>query len=644
MSRRPHPLKDHWQEQRLFLSRVIAAAVVIVALTGVLIARLVQLQIIDYQRFSELSQGNRLRIEPLAPTRGLIYDRNGAVVAENLPTWQLVAVPEQVDDLDAALHDLETLKLLNPAEHDSLIDLIRSHRAFERVKLTNLTETQAARFAVRRHRFPGIDIEEGLVRYYPFGEAAAHAVGYVGSISRRDLERIDRREYAATSHIGKIGIERSYEDVLHGQVGYRQQVVNAQGRVLLDSAADGGDEEAALGGLETKWPVPGDNLVLSLDMRMQLAAQEALEGSRGAAIVIDPNNGDVLALVSSPSFDPNRLAAGLSPQDYNALNTDPDKPLFNRALAGQYPPGSTIKPFVGLAGLHFEDILPSDKAYCPGYFTLPGQTHRYRDWRPQGHGSVDLHEAIVESCDVYFYRLAADLGVDNLEHMLEAFGFGSATGIDIDGENVGVVPSREWKRKHFRRPEDQVWFPGETVIAGIGQGYTLVTPLQLASAVATLAARGTRYRPRLLLGTENAISREVQWAEPGAVAAVDDVAPVHWQTIHDAMVGVTKDLHGTARAAMLKTPYTVAAKTGTAQVITVAQDEKYDRDEIGERLRDHGLFVAFAPAEAPEVAVAVVVENGEHGGSAAGPVARKIMDAWYTARGENRKDYVARQH
>jgi penicillin-binding protein 2 len=644
MSRRPHSLKDHWQEQRLFLSRVIAAGVVVVALTGVLIARLVQLQIIDYQRFSELSQGNRLRIEPLAPTRGLIYDRNGAVVAENLPTWQLVAVPEQVDDLDVALHDLEDLKLLNPADHDSLVDLMRSHRAFERVKLTNLTETQAARFAVRRHRFPGIDIEEGLVRYYPFGAAAAHAVGYVGSISLRDLERIDRRDYAATSHIGKIGIERSYEDVLHGQVGYRQQVVNAQGRVLLDSAADAGDEEAALGGLETKWPVPGDNLVLSLDMRMQLAAQEALEGSRGAAIVIDPNNGDVLALVSSPSFDPNRLAAGLSPQDYNALNTDPDKPLFNRALAGQYPPGSTIKPFVGLAGLHFEDVLPSDKAYCPGYFTLPGQTHRYRDWRPQGHGSVDLHEAIVESCDVYFYRLAADLGVDNLEHMLEAFGFGSATGIDIDGENVGVVPSREWKRKHFRRPEDQVWFPGETVIAGIGQGYTLVTPLQLASAVATLAARGTRFRPRLLLGTENAISREVQWAEPAAAPGVDDVAPAHWQTIHEAMVGVTKELHGTARAAMLKTPYTVAAKTGTAQVITVAQDEEYDRDEISERLRDHGLFVAFAPAEAPEVAVAVVVENGEHGGSAAGPVARKIMDAWYAGRTQTRTDYVARQH
>ncbi|HEU4619374.1 MAG TPA: penicillin-binding protein 2 [Gammaproteobacteria bacterium] len=669
MSRRPNTFKDHWEEQRLFLSRVIAAGVIVVVLTGVLIARLVQLQIIDYQRFSELSQGNRLRIEPLAPTRGLIYDRNGAVLAENLPTWQLVAVPEQVTDLDAVLRELEGLKLLDASDHDSLIDLIRSHRAFERVKLTNLTETQAARFAVRRHRFPGIDIEEGLVRYYPFGEAAAHAIGYVGSISKRDLERIDRTNYAATSHIGKVGIERSYEDLLHGQVGYRQQVVNAQGRVLLDSASESGDEEAALGGLETKWPVPGDNLVLSLDMRVQLAAQQALAGARGAAIAIDPNNGDVLALVSSPSFDPNRLSAGLSAQDYNALNTDPNRPLFNRALQGQYPAGSTIKPFVGLAGLRFHSVLPADKVYCPGYFTLPGQTHRYRDWRPQGHGSVDLHEAIVESCDVYFYRLASNLGIDNLSQMLEAFGFGAETGIDIDGESAGVVPSREWKKKHFSRPENQVWFPGDTVNAGIGQGYTLVTPLQLASAVATLAASGARFRPRFLIGTENAISREVAWADPAALASIDDVAPENWQAIRDAMIGVTKDLHGTARAAMLKTPYTVAAKTGTAQAISVGQDEKYDRDDIDERLWDHGLLIAFAPAEAPEIAVAVVVENGEHGGSAAGPVARKIMDAWYAGRtqaksvqannvqaknvqaniveatnDEAKNDYVARQH
>jgi penicillin-binding protein 2 len=643
MARRVHPLKDHWREQRLFLSRVIAAAVIVVVLTGALITRLVQLQIIDYQRFSELSQGNRLRIEPLPPTRGLIFDRNGLIVAENLPTWQLVAIPEQIVSLDDVLRQLEDLQLLDPDDHGVLVDLIRSHRGFERVKLSNLSETQAARFAVRRHRFPGIDIQEGLVRYYPFGEAAAHAIGYVGSISARDLERIDRRDYAATSHIGKIGVERSYEDVLHGQVGYRQQVVNAQGRVLLDPAAGRADEDAALGGLETKWPVPGDNLVLSLDMRVQLAAQQALEGSRGAAIAIDPNNGDVLALVSSPSFDPNRLATGLSPEDYNALNADPDKPLFNRALAGQYPPGSTIKPFVGLAGLHYESIVADDHFYCPGYFTLPGQTHRYRDWRRQGHGAMDLHEAIVESCDVYFYHLASDLGIDNLEHMLEAFGFGAPTGIDIDGENSGVVPSREWKRRHFSRREDQVWFPGETVIAGIGQGFTLVTPLQLASAAATLAARGARYEPRLLIGTENALSREVEWTDPGALDAVD-IAPEHWQVVHDAMVGVTQDLHGTGRAPMQGTPYTVAAKTGTAQVINVAQEEDYDRDEIAERLRDHGLFVAFAPAEAPEIAVAVVVENGEHGGSGAGPVARKIMDAWYSGRGEEKQDYVARQH
>src|SRR5690606_38233481 len=488
MPKRSPTLKDHWREQRLFLSRVAASAVVVLLLTAVLVGRLVQLQVFDYQRFSELSQDNRLRIEPLPPTRGLIYDRNGLVIAENLPTWQLVAIPEQIADLDAVLRDLAMLGLVDEGEHQTLVDLIRSHRGFERVKLRNLTEAEAARFAVRRHRFPGIDIQEGLVRYYPFGPASAHAVGYVGSISQSDLERIDRRNYAGTSHIGKTGIERTYEDVLHGQVGYRQQVVNARGRVLLDPAEEGG----TVAGLETKWPVPGRNVVLSLDMRLQLASYEALLGSRGAAVAIDPRNGDVLALVSMPAFDPNRLAAGLSRSDFAALQADNDRPLFNRALAGRYPPGSTIKPFLGFAALHYEKRTEHDHTYCPGFFRLPGNTHRYRDWRPQGHGSIDLRGAIVQSCDVYFYQLAVDLGIERMAGTMRSSGIGQRTGIDINGEIGGVVPSPEWKRAQpqFKRPEDKVWFPGETVIAGIGQGYMLVTPLQLAHATATLAARG----------------------------------------------------------------------------------------------------------------------------------------------------------
>ena len=637
---RPQTLKDPWQEQRLFLSRLIAAAVIVVVLTGILIGRLVQLQIVNYQRFSDLSQGNRFRIEPLPPNRGLIFDRNGLVIAENLPNWELVAVAEEIDNLDDTLHSLEDLGLVDPAEHDNLRDLVRSHRGFERVKLSNLTEEQAATFAVRRFRFPGIDIQEALARYYPFGEASAHAVGYVGSISLADLERIDRSDYAATSHIGKTGIERAYEDVLHGHVGYRQQVVNAQGRVLFDPADTQAASSAnAVGGLETKWPQPGKNVVLSLDMHLQLVAEEAMANLRGAVVAIDPTNGDVLALVSTPSFDPNRFATGLSRPDFVALNTDPDKPLFNRALAGTYPPGSTIKPFIALTALQHESVDPDKEFHCPGEFHLPGQTHRYREGRGGVHGDVNLHEAIVRSCDVYFYQLAFDMGIDDMAAGLKAFGFGAPTGLDISGENAGVVPSPEWKKKNFSRREDQVWFPGETVITGIGQGFTLVTPLQLASAEATLAARGVRHAPRLLIGTEDAVTRDVQWNEPKVLPGVDDTDPTHWQTIHDALVGVTSEPHGTGRAAMEGTTYKVAGKTGTAQVFSVGQDEKYHEADVDERLRDHGLFVAYAPADAPRIAIAVVVENGGWGSGAAAPVVRKILDAYFAAQ----QEYVARE-
>lgn len=621
-------LKDHWQEQRLFLSRIIAAAVVVLILAGVLVTRLVHLQILDYQRFAELSQGNRFRIEPMPPTRGIIYDRNGTVIAENRPNWELVAIGEQIDNLDRTLRSLEDLGLIDPGEHDTLRNLIRSHRGFERVKLSNLTEEQAATFAVRRHLFSGVDIQEALSRYYPFGDASAHAIGYVSSISAQDLERIDRSNYAGTSHIGKTGIERAYEERLHGQVGYRQLVVNAQGRVI----------DAASTGVEPKLPVPGQNVVLSLDMKLQLAAQEAMQDMRGAVVAIDPRNGDVLALVSTPSFDPNRFAAGLSRADYVALTADIDKPMYNRALAGVYPPGSTVKPFLALAALENEAMTPDEERYCPGHFRLPGQTHRYRDWRPQGHGNVDMRGAIVQSCDVYFYHLAVAMGIDAMAAGLKEFGFGSPVGLDINGEGSGVVPSREWKQKQFARREDQIWFPGETVITGIGQGYMLVTPIQLAHAGATFAARGQRFTPRLLIGTEDPLTREVQHFEPKPLASVADQDPADWQLVHDAMVGVTADPRGSARAPMQGTVYSVAGKTGTAQVIGIAQDERYREEEIDERLRDHGLFVAFAPADAPTIALGVVVENGGGGARAAAPVARQIFDAFFAA-----ENYVARQ-
>ena len=642
MASNPQHLKDHWQESRLFLSRLIAAAVIVLVLTGVLIGRLVQLQVLDYERFSDLSQGNRFKIEPLPPIRGLIFDRNGLVIADNLPSWQLVAVREEMSGVEETLRALEDEGLVNPGEHETLVDTLQSRRAFERVKLSNLTEKQAAMFAVRRHRFPGVDIQEALTRYYPYGEAAAHAIGYVGSISKEDLERIDRADYAGSTQIGKTGLERAYEDVLHGKVGWRQQVRNARGRVLYDPAIDSADQAVGLlSGVETTWPEPGDNIYTSLDMHLQLAAVRALAesrvdaatgevvpGARGAVVAIDPANGDVLAFVSYPSYDPNRFANGLSRTDYNSLLTDIGKPLVNRVFGG-YPPGSTVKPFVALIALE-DDIISADKqVYCPGHYSLPGQTHRYRDWKPEGHGSLNLLGAIAQSCDVYFYRLAVDMGIDRLAAGARRFGFGEATGIDISGESSGVVPSPEWKRTRYTRREDKVWFPGETVIAGIGQGAWSVTPIQLAHATATLAARGARYAPRLRVGVENALTGDTTWDEPRRVEGVEDVDPVHWQIINDSMVSVTSGPRGSARARFEKITYSVAGKTGTAQVVGIAQDQRAKEVELADEHVDHGLFVAYAPAEAPTIALAVVVENGGGGSSAAAPVARKILDAYF---------------
>lgn len=633
------PFKNHWKEQRLFLSRLIAAGIIILLSTGVLVSRLFQLQIVEHQQFAAMSQGNRLRIEPLAPTRGLIFDRNGVVLAENLPTWELVLIPEEVADLDVALDALEALGLVDPDDRNGLTELVRSHRGFERVKLRNLTEEEAARFAVRRHHFPGVDIREGLVRSYPYGEAVAHALGYVASISPADLRRIERSEYAASSNIGKTGVERSYEQLLHGVVGYRQQVVNAPGRVLFDPAANTGLAGAGASptGLETKWPIPGDNLILAIDIRLQLAAAAAMEGVRGAVVAIDPTNGDVLTFFSAPSFDLNRFPTGLSRTDLRALTTDSDEPLFNRALAGTYPPGSVIKPFLALAALDYGVVDADHEIMCPGYFMLPGQSRRYRDWKPQGHGRMDLHQAIIESCDVYFYQLAVTLEIDSIAQFLRTFGFGAATGLDISGEARGIVPSREWKRSRFARPEEQIWFPGETVITGIGQGFTLVTPLQLAHANATLASRGKPFQPRLVIGTENGMTGEVILLEPRAQLTLD-LDDADWQRIHDAMLGVTEDIGGSAREVMAGTAYRVAGKTGTVQVYSLAQDEEYDEENLDERLRDHGLFLAYAPAEAPSISLAVVVENRGGGSRTAAPIARQILDVYFTEA-----EYVARQ-
>ncbi|MGB5622597.1 MAG: penicillin-binding protein 2, partial [Gammaproteobacteria bacterium] len=460
-------LKDHWREQRLFLARVLASGAVVIGLTLFVMVRLVDLQVLRFEHFSELSRGNRVRIEPLPPTRGLIYDRNGIVLAENLPSYQLEMIPEQVDDIDLSLEALIGLGLLEADDLERIRAEIRRQPNFRPVALRyRLSEEEVARFAVRRQQFPGVEIQARLIRHYPYGSVAVHALGYVGSVSQADLQRLDPGDYAGTTHTGKIGVEFAQEDALHGSAGYRQVLVNAQGRILQE--------------LERTSPIPGSDVYLSLDLELQLAAEAALAGRRGSIVAIDPRNGQVLALVSQPGYDPNLFSAGISTREYRGLQEDPDIPLFNRALRGLYPPGSTIKPVIGLAGLHFGAVAPWQRVYCLGYYTLPGSSHRFRDWKREGHGPMNLNDAIAQSCDVYFYELALKLGIDNMHDFLDGFGLGHRSGIDVPAEKAGTLPSRQWKRDNFRRREDQVWFPGETLITGIGQGYLQTTPLQLA--------------------------------------------------------------------------------------------------------------------------------------------------------------------
>jgi penicillin-binding protein 2 len=638
---RAQPLKEPWREQRLFFGRIAVAAIMVLLLSAALIARLIQLQVQNHEHFSDLSRGNRLRIEPLPPIRGLIFDRNGVVLAENRPTWQLLLTPEDVADIPYTLNEL-TADGFIPVDDRARIDqLVKSQRRFEPVTLRyRVAEEDAYRFSVSSHRFPGVVMRPRLSRHYPFGAPAAHALGYVGSISVNDLERIDRSNYAGTAQIGKTGVEHRYEERLHGKVGYRQQVVNARGRILQGpTAAFLKSADAVAGNVDARLPTPGDNVILGLDIRLQLVAYEALGDFRGAAVGIDTSSGDVLFLVSTPAFDPNLFTSGISIADYQALNQDPNHPLFNRALSGSYPPGSTIKPFLGLAALIENTIDPTRRAMCPGFFTLPGHTHRYRDWKPQGHGLMDLHDSIVQSCDVYFYRLALGLGIDAMHGHLIEFGFGAPTGIDIRGEKAGLMPSREWKQTAFAKPGDRVWFPGETVITGIGQGFTLTTPLQLAHATAAMATSGERLKPRLVAAIEDGVSGARQQIASTSLGTATAASEGQWAAIQQAMVGVTSEPRGSGYASMHTATYSVAGKSGTAQVFTIEQEAEYNEDDVEERLRDHGLFIAYAPVEDPTIALAVVVENGGGGSRAAAPVVRLILDAYFASG-----DYVAHQH
>ncbi|MDB6162380.1 MAG: hypothetical protein JWO04_6086 [Gammaproteobacteria bacterium] len=620
MARGVH-IKDHWSEQRLFDQRAIVAGAIIILFTLGLLGRLFLLQVIRHDYYADLSQGNRVRTEPIPAARGLILDRQGEVVAGNQPAYQLELVPEEVPNLKAALDGLVQLDLIRAEDVDELKKTIRSRRAFDSVPVRlRMSDEDVGKFAVRRFEFQGVDIRTRQTRSYPNGDMGVHALGYVGAISEADLSHIDRAAYSGTFLIGKQGVESAYETKLHGVNGSRELLVNAQGRSV--------DKQGAfIPTLNTHAPTAGDDIVLAMDLKVQRAAEDALAGRRGAVVAIDPNNGDVIAMTSRPGFDPNMFGRGITRAEYGALKDSIDTPLLDRAMRGVYPPGSTVKPVIALAGLAYHLVDPDQTRFCAGQFHLPGSAHLYREGKGGHHGWMNLVEAIAKSCDVYFYSLADTIGVDRIAAFMSPFGFGRTTGLDISGELKGLLPTREWKASYFKRPADKMWFPGETVNFGIGQGYLNVTPLQMAHYVSVLASRGKVWKPRLVTGFRDALSGRLEPLAPVREPDVTLATPEEWSRIYAGMVGAVT--HGTAAGAVGKNAaYPIAGKTGTAQVFSVGQNEKYNEKTVSERLRDHSWFIAFAPADQPRIALAVIVENGGWGASAAAPIARKVLDAY----------------
>lgn len=604
-------IKDHHREARIFARRTGVAGVLILGCLSLIFIRYYRLQIVDHQIYVTQSNRNRVQVQPIAPTRGLIYDRSGRLLADNRPSYTLNIVREQTPDLDATLQSLRALVTLDAEDIEAFYKrLSQRRRPYEAIPLRyRLSEQEIARLAVNEYHLDGVEVTAELVRYYPYGDLFAHSIGYVGRISERELAAFDEAAYArysGTHTIGKLGIEKSYEDVLLGQVGSQQVEINARGRVLRS--------------LQTQDPIPGQNLTLTLDAHLQQVAHDALAGRRGAVVAIDVKTGGVLALVSTPAFNPNLFVTGISYADYNALNHSRDLPLFNRALQGQYPPGSTLKPMLGLAGLYYKVINAQSHVRDPGWYQLENDERFYRDWKKGGHGhSVNIHTAIEQSCDVFFYDLSFRMGIDRMHEFGSHFGLGAKTGIDIPNERSGIWPSRRWKRAVRGLP----WYPGDSLNMGIGQGAVLTTPLQLAVMTATLANKGVRYKPHLVL------SENQQPVEPERVD-FQDIRLEDWQVVERAMESVVHGLRGTARSISRKLHYRIAGKTGTAQVVGIAQGEEYDSEALEERLRDHALFVAFAPADNPQTAIAVIVENGEKSSQAA-KIARKFFDAEFMA-------------
>ena len=608
-------IKDEREEQRLFESRAWIGFFIISFCVLALLGRYVWLQVFAFDSFSTRSESNRVTVRPVVPNRGIIYDRRGRVIAENRPAYRLEIVPEKVPGkmpgLKALLDELSTLIVLSEDDRKSFHKSRRNYRVFDSVPVKfNLSEREVARFAVNRHRFQGVDVVPYLSRNYPYGELLTHVIGYTGRLDADDIASVDDGNYRGTRSIGKIGVEQFREKELHGTSGFERVETNVSGRVLTL--------------LERQDAIPGTDLVLSIDVAVQKAAWDALGDRPGSVVAIDPLDGSVIALVSKPAYDPNAFVDGISQRAYNDILNNPGRPLFNRALNGGYEPGSTLKPFVGLAGLELDLITPQTRVFSSGKFYIKGYSRPYRDWKDTGHGWVDIGSALEQSVNTYFYQLAKDMGIDRMHDYLSQFGFGSVTGIDVPGEGKGLLPSREWKRA----VKEQPWYPGETVIAGIGQGFNVVTPLQLANALAALVNGGTRYAPRLLYAAKPAGVEKANRIE----APVEMQIPVEdaqdWQTILDGMDRVVNGSRGTARRVAVDAHYRTGGKTGTAQVYQLGVDKAKNDSEIAEHLRDHAWFIAFAPVQAPRIAVAVVVEHGGHGASAAAPVARATLDAW----------------
>lgn len=604
-------LKNLHEEKKSFLARILFAGFVCLTMALVLILRLINLQIVQNDYYSTRADDNRMRLTPVPPVRGLIYDRHGALLAQNKPAFVLEITPEQVDNLDLTLKNLAPLVALSEKDIERFKDRVKKTPRYRGVPLrTNLTMEEVARYEVNRHYFHGVDVTAGLTRNYPFGISAAHVVGYVGGITGDELQAVNEKDYEGISQIGKVGVEKSHEAELRGKPGAKIIEANAYGRPLRE--------------LDYRRGAPGLNLHLSLDTKVQLAAEKALGDLTGAIVAIDPRNGEIIAMVSKPGFDPQLFVEGIDFPTYKALNEDKSRPLFNRALQGQYPPGSTVKPAMAIAGLEYGVVDPAHSEFCKGEYTLPGSARKYRCWKRQGHGWMDMVHGIMHSCDVYFYDLANNLGIDRIHQSMSEFGFGSPTGVDLPLEKSGLMPSREWKRK--RRKE--AWYPGETLNIGIGQGYTITTPLQLAQMTARIAMRGGGFKPHIVSATEDALTRVRTPVDPVALPPITLKNERNWGAVIDAMEQVAQTPGGTAYRIGRSAPYRIAAKTGTAQVAGMAQNEDKARDiaTIPLELRDHALFIAFAPADDPRVAIAVIAEHAGHGGSAAAPVARQVMD------------------